>query len=224
MDLGPFVLNDDATRAIAEAHPTQAHLNALACAHRDTLERIEISEESFDPPDDLDFTDIGMLPNLVRLSLDQVSARRLHFTKKNLPALESFTAINLLSPVDLYLDLPELELLDIQHTHNDSAHNAFGASLSRCPKLRRVSTYKFRFLSGSNFCVLPECETLSMWRSECTDRLEILHAPKLQTLNLQVRSRCLYLAHVRLTDHMPSCRVVRYLLVIHKPTQHRSKY
>jgi hypothetical protein len=63
--------------------------------------------------------------------------------------------------------------------------NAFGGSLSRCPQLRGVSMYKFGPLSGRNCVALPECTMIGLHREETMRCLDILHAPKLETLGVQ---------------------------------------
>uniref|UniRef100_A0A0G4HEH0 Uncharacterized protein n=1 Tax=Chromera velia CCMP2878 TaxID=1169474 RepID=A0A0G4HEH0_9ALVE len=63
--------------------------------------------------------------------------------------------------------------------------NGFGLCMSSCPKLEKIHTYKFRMLSGENCLSLPNCTSLSLHRSECTESIQILHAPKLVDLNLQ---------------------------------------
>ena len=76
-------------------------------------------------------------------------------------------------------------------------------SLSRCPSLERVTTYKLWGLGADNYCVLPRLESLNLHRADCLEELDILWAPKLQSVNLQ---SCSSLRHFRLRN-APSARV-----------------
>ena len=119
-------------------------------------------------------------------------------TSDNTPKLERIDLFNLTEDVSVfYLDLPELKYFSAEHTYINAARNSFGLSLSRCPKLEHVDTYKFLGMSGRTFCVLPNCESIDLHRSECTDSLDILNAPKLSSLSVQAAYN---LHHLRLRD------------------------
>ena len=119
----------------------------------------------------MDFSDI-VLPSLVRLCLSCVYVRVLKLTSDNTPKLERIDLFNLTEDVSVfYLDLPELKYFSAEHTYINAARNSFGLSLSRCPKLEHVDTYKFRGMSGRNFCVLPNCESIDLTVANARTRL-----------------------------------------------------
>ena len=87
-----------------------------------------------------------------------------------------------------HLALPRLRVLDAEHTMLGERHidaGQFGLSLSRCPRLEVVTSYKFRCLGDCNYAVLPSLTSLRLHRSECTSHLDILYAPKLREVSLQ---------------------------------------
>ena len=75
--------------------------------------------------------------------------------------------------------------------------NCLGDSLTRCPKLQALSTYKFVYCHGFNFMVLPEMREMHLQRAEGLNALEILDAPKLQMINVQAAYE---LGRIRLYD------------------------
>jgi hypothetical protein len=87
-----------------------------------------------------------------------------------------------------HLDLPTLQSLSVRYATLKRSHknaNAFGDSLTRCPQLCDVTTYKFRALTGRNCVVLPECTKLDLHCAEGRASLDILHVPKLTWLGVQ---------------------------------------
>ena len=151
-----------------------------------------------DPPP-LDFSRIH-LPSLTSLELACANVGLLQLTSDNTPSITSIDLHNLLDDFALRLELPELVSFDAEHSFVGgplSQPNDFGLSLSRCPKLETVRTYKFRGLAGRNFCVCPRLYSLTLYRSECTDSLDILSAPALVELNV----RAAYgMQHLRVRD------------------------
>lgn len=116
------------------------------------------------------------------------------------------------------LALPQLRKFCAQHVMVDGPGD-FGLSLSRCPRLEEVETYKFRCLSGDNFTILPACKRLSLYRSECTDSIEVLSAPKLESLSVRAAYS---LRHVRLWD-LPCEVLVEDVEVLVKELDEKSK-
>ena len=203
----PFTLSQNAMGdlcALANVPPTHIQLQALADTHREDLTelRIHISDEhqgavlskAFKP---LDLSCMGVLPKLTRVELYAIKVQSLHFTSATTPELTSLSASNIFDGVKMHLELPELVTLAVEHTWLEDEPNTFGESLTRCPNLELVQTYKFRGLTGSNYCVLPCCTHLDLWRSECTERIEILAAPQLSQLEL---NGAFSLKHVRLRE------------------------
>lgn len=109
----------------------------------------------------LSFAEVRM-PQLVDLTLGGVRIESLKLTSANMPSLRTLdlSSIDELALFDL--ELPELRMFTAEHTMLGGPDNSFGLSMSRCPKLERIYGYKFRYLSGRNFCVLPSCETITL--------------------------------------------------------------
>ena len=187
----------DDSEATFHSHPTQSKFETFAKNHQQIV-ALHMSFESDDYPP-LDFSRI-CLPNLQRLELRCVNVHLLQLTQTNTPSITSISLDNLTGEMGLHLELPELLSFSAEHTFvgGEASHsNDFGLSISRCPKLKTIHTYKFRGLAGKNYCVLPSCESITLYRSECTDSLEILSAPKLTELNV----RAAYgLDHLRVWD------------------------
>ena len=172
-----------------DAQPTQDELKRLSVRFPQ-LERLEISAEYEDDPDELDFAADGVrLPALKMLSLACVGLTSITFTEANTPALEHLSLSNITGQVcPFHLALPQLTSFFAEHTMLGERYmdtGQFGLSLSRCPRLETVDTYKFRCLGDCNYAVLPALQNLSLHRSECTTHLDILYAPKLTDVSLQ---------------------------------------
>ena len=176
-----------------DAQPTQDELKRLSVRFPQ-LERLEISlqevAEYEDNPDELDFAADGVrLPALKTLTLACVGLASITFTEANTPALEHLSLSNITGHVcPFHLALPQLTSFFAEHTmlgERDMDTGQFGLSLSRCPRLGTVDTYKFRCLGDCNYAVLPALKRLSLHRSECTTHLDILYAPNLYDVSLQ---------------------------------------
>ena len=117
--------------------------------------------EDGDGTDALSFAEVR-LPHLVDLVLAGVRIENLTLTSANMPSLRSLD-LSCINELALFnLELPELRMFTAEHTYMGGPDNSFGRSMSRCPKLERIYGYKFRYLSGRNFCVLPSCETITL--------------------------------------------------------------
>jgi len=165
-----------------------------------TLTELTISLEYENESPEIDLAAEGLcFPELRSIKLSCVNLKSLTFTEANTPKLERAEFFNLLSACRMNLALPYLTVFNIEHSslYEESIEdeNQFGLSLSRCPSLVSLSSYKFRFLGDSNFCILPNCETITLHRSECTRHLEIWYAPKLTELSMQA---AFSLEHLRL--------------------------
>ena len=186
--------------AIYSEYRTQEHFFKYVRDNREDITSLNITADEVDESEALDFQSVGLLPNLTSLELEGIAVASLVFTTANTPNLRSITLFSVGSAhedgLDFELELPELRSLHVSHVSATGSCN-FGLSLSRCPKLKEVTTYKFRFLSGPNYCVLPNCARLRLHRSEGTDRLEILQAPRLKNLSVQAAYS---LHHLRLWD------------------------
>ena len=147
------------------------------------LQVIEI-HANFGSP--LNFSEVGCLPALKSLSLRCVNIVTATFTEDNTPALETLELNNIEEHIHIHLDLPNLTSLTVEHTWSDYTPNDLGNSLTRCPKLQSLHSYKFRGLCGKNFCVLPSMESMGLWRAELLEHLEILSAPLLENLDIEV--------------------------------------
>ena len=188
-----FVVKDG--HAAADSPICQGHLKDLA-EHGGKITELTIQTEYASSKDRLSFTEDIVFPHLETLTLVCVEVDILHLTSENMPKLKSIDLSNL-SDIILDLSLPELRSFNAEHSNLCGKENAFGLSISRCPKLEIIYTYKFRFLAGKNFCVLPSCTSLTLYRSECTESLEILYAPKLTDLSVRA---AYHLHHLRLWD------------------------
>jgi len=149
----------------------------------------------------LDFKEISFL-KLESLTIRHQSIKAMHFTKENTPILCSLTIEQSCADMEnIYMDLPELTEMEVDHiTVQDS--RGFGESLSRSPKLRFFNAYKFWGLScqgNEQVLVLPNCEMLSLDRSDDLTHLEIW-APKLEDLDLE---GCFSLTEVNILDDKP---------------------
>ena len=122
-------------------------------------------------------------PALISLELTCVGLKSLTFTEHNTPLLEELTLSNVQGECcPFHLALPQLRVLDAEHTmlgERPIDEGQFGLSLSRCPRLEAVRSYKFRCLGDCNYAVLPSLTSLLLHRSECTTHLDILYAPEL---------------------------------------------
>jgi len=136
----------------------------------------------------LDFSMVSF-PHLKALDIYLQAVKDIHFTKENMPILNS---LKIESPMlhnvgKFNLDLPDLESIDFQHVNLDDG-SGFGKSLSRCPKLKYFFSYKLWGLrvpiKDTHILALPNCEYLTLHRSDCLNYLNIW-APKLEYLNLQ---------------------------------------
>ena len=75
-------------------------------------------------------------------------------------------------------ELQALEAFDAQHVFcGDSV--GFAKSVSSCPNLERINTYKFRGLD-EQVLILPKCTYMRLHRAEGLYKLEILYAPQLE--------------------------------------------
>lgn len=176
-----------------DAQPSQDELKRIA-ARFPLLQRLDMSPNEevlmHEDPDELDFSADGIhFPVLTHLSLSCVGMKSIAFTEANTPLL---TALSLSSVIGeccpFHLALPRLRSLFAEHTalgERSIDAGQFGLSLSRCPLLETVDSYKFRCLGGSNYAVLPSLVSLKLHRSECTEHLDILYAPRLRAVSLQ---------------------------------------
>jgi hypothetical protein len=160
----------------------------------------------------LDFAGPGVLfPSLKSLKLHSVAVTSVVFTEANTPKLENLSLNNLITPFKINLmggrspcrfnlSLPELRMLSIQDTDmslRGTTGGQFGISLSQCPKLQSLHTYKLRGLGTTNFCALPSMQSMSLHQAEGMEELNILYAPKLRELDVQeARVRRLRLHHM----------------------------
>jgi hypothetical protein len=181
-----------------------SRLETLAIAHR-------IGEEP--PRQQLNFATTAF-PSLKVLHLNSISVRSITFTATNTPQLESLSLFQLSGDcAPFFLELPRLKTLNVQHVDLSSMREQdvgqFGLSLSRCPSLERVTTYKLWGLGADNYCVLPRLESLNMHRADCLEELDILWAPKLQSVNLQ---SCSSLRHFRLRNAPSTVSTVEQLI------------
>ena len=169
--------------------PTQDELKRIS-ARFTNLERLTICPEWEDEPEQLDFAADGVyFPELTYISLSGIGMTSITFTEANTPMLRHMELSNVqgdLCPFNLAL--PDLRHLEAEHTmlgERPIDAGQFGLSLSRCPKLERLQTYKFRCLGQCNYAVLPSMESMRLHRSECTTHLDILYAPRLRDVSLQ---------------------------------------
>ena len=152
--------------------------------------RIRVESEDYDS-EHIYFSELECLPALQTLELHSCNLRSLRFTKMNTPSLTHLKLSNLnvfdafTDCPDFFLHLPALKSFSAEHVITDGTLNALGDSLSRCPNLENVYTYKFHAQWGRNFCVLPKMERLTL-RAEGMFSLEILSAPHLESLNVEV--------------------------------------
>ena len=175
-----------------DEQPTQDELKRIS-ARFPQLEQLMIGPEceySDEPEEQLDFAADGVhFPALTRLQLTCVGLRSISFTEQNTPRLEHLELSNVQGECcPFHLALPRLRVLDAEHTMLGERHidaGQFGLSLSRCPRLEVVTSYKFRCLGDCNYAVLPSLTSLRLHRSECTSHLDILYAPKLREVSLQ---------------------------------------
>ena len=176
------------------SQPSQDELKRIA-ARFPLLQRLDISpnEEVLtheDEPDELDFSADGIhFPVLSRLGLSCVGMKSIAFTEANTPLLEALSLSSVIGECcPFHLALPRLRSLFAEHTalgERSIDAGQFGLSLSRCPLLETLDSYKFRCLGGSNYAVLPSLVSLKLHRSECTEHLDILYAPRLRAVSLQ---------------------------------------
>ena len=172
-----------------DEQPSQDELKRIA-ARFPRLKRLTICPEYSDEPEELDFAADGVrFPALISLELTCVGLKSLTFTEHNTPLLEELTLSNVQGECcPFHLALPQLRVLDAEHTmlgERPIDEGQFGLSLSRCPRLETVRSYKFRCLGDCNYAVLPSLTSLLLHRSECTTHLDILYAPKLREVSLQ---------------------------------------
>jgi len=154
-------------------------------------------------PPVIDFSLVS-LPALESLECMFQAVRAVHFTRENTPRLKRLS-IEQPCATDLEYfdtDLPDLESMGFEHVHITDP-SGFGKSLSRSPKLKRFSSYKLWGLGGpkskTHVLVLPNCEYLSLYRSDDLSYLKIW-APKLEELNLQA---CYSITEVTMLDRKP---------------------
>ena len=174
--------------------PSQDELKRIA-AHFPGLQRLDISPDEDvltheNEPDELDFSADGIhFPALRSLSLSCVGMKSIAFTEANTPLLEALSLSSVLGDACPFtLALPRLRSLFAEHTtlgERSIDAGQFGLSLSRCPLLETVESYKFRSLGDINYAVLPSLVSLTLHRFECTGHLDILYAPRLRTVSLQ---------------------------------------
>ena len=172
-----------------DEQPSQDELKRIA-ARFPRLKWLTICPEYSDEPEELDFAADGVrFPALISLELTCVGLKSLTFTEHNTPLLEELTLSNVQGECcPFHLALPQLRVLDAEHTmlgERPIDEGQFGLSLSRCPRLETVRSYKFRCLGDCNYAVLPSLTSLLLHRSECTTHLDILYAPKLREVSLQ---------------------------------------
>jgi hypothetical protein len=200
VSLDEFVVFDG-TSKLAEFcnHPTQDVMVQFVKKYGETVVCLSMMLDYTEENEPIDFQHLG-LPKLETLSLRNVCVKNLYLTSTNTPLLTAISLSNIQGYMKLFLELPNLTSFSAEHTHvHGETENSFGLSVSRCPNLEDIETYKFRGLTGSNFCVLPKCEHLELYRSECTDSLEILSAPNLCHLSVQAAYG---LTHLRLHDFL----------------------
>jgi hypothetical protein len=180
-------------------HPTQDTMVRFVKKYGERVRSLSMKLDYTEENEPIDFQHL-VLPNLENLNLKDVFVKNLHLTSTNTPLLASIFLSNIHGYMKLFLELPNLISFYAEHTHvHGETKNSFGLSISRCPNLEHIETYKFRGLTGSNFCVLPKCEHFELWRSECTDSLEILSAPNLSHLSVE---DAYGLTHLRLYDFL----------------------
>ena len=170
-----------ATVAQATRPPTQEDMLAFAVQHGAAVTELSIVSNY---ASQLDFKAIKW-PKLTKLMLGCVDLVAVRFTKANTPKLEHLHLSQINKWPPFYLDLPYLRELHVHHCVCGDPKGSFGSAISRCPSLEVIDTYKFRSCDGLNYCVLPNCKRLRLHRSEGTKSLRILHAPKLELVDLQ---------------------------------------
>jgi hypothetical protein len=150
----------------------------------------EEAEEEEEEDDGLDLSADGVrFPALKSLDLQGVGLQSLILTEANTPALEVLALSRIPGLIcPFQLSLPRLRSFSAEFSmlgerHNDAGQ--FGLSLSRCPSLTQVQTFKFRGLGRDNYLVLPSATSVSIKRSEGTTHLDILYAPKLRHLSVK---------------------------------------
>ena len=150
-----------------------------------------------------DFVSVLSFPQLLSLESRHLGMKAIHFTKENTPKLKHLS-IDLVQNVIRYFltDLPDLETCAFQFLSIDDPRG-LGKSLSRSPKLKSISCYKFWGIgdkkSETHVIVLPNCEHLKFHRSEDLTYMKIW-APKLQDLNFQA---CYDIKEVTILDSIP---------------------
>ena len=172
-----------------DEQPTQDELKRISTRFP-LLQQLSISVDYEDEPDELDFAADGIVfPVLTSLSLTCVGLKSITFTEANTPALVELELSNIMGQCcPFHLALPQLRSLDAEHTMLGERHidtGQFGLSISRCPRLETLRSYKFRCLGDCNYAVLPSLRLLALHRSECTHHLDILYAPQLREVSLQ---------------------------------------
>jgi len=150
----------------------------------------------------IDFSEVSF-PNLKSLSIYFQSMKAIDFTKERTPILRSLSINQSSGNFEKFLlDLPELESMNVEHITITNP-DGFGKSLSRSPKLTSFFGYKLWGLhvpkSKTHVLVLPNCETLDLYRSDDLDYIKIW-APKLEDLNLQA---CYSITEVQILDRKP---------------------
>merc|ERR1719244_1866798 len=151
------------------------------------MEELHISPEYNEEAPVIDMEKVSF-PILKSLSMICQPIKSIHFTKKNTPILSSLDIESTLVKVEkFHLDLPELTYMGVQFV-TVCDPRGFGKSLSRSPKLESFMAYKLWGLhvpkSKAHVLVLPNCQTLDLYRSDDLNYLQIW-APKLEELDLQ---------------------------------------
>lgn len=124
---------------------------------------------------------------LLELSFRRVPLAKLHLTEATCPALHSLAVEDISCFVDVFrLALPELRRLQAEDLRlSPECAGDFGLSISACPKLEEVSSYKLRGLGADNYVLAPRLRSLVLHRAEGLTHLHLLHAPVLASLNVQ---------------------------------------
>ncbi|KXZ53461.1 hypothetical protein GPECTOR_7g911 [Gonium pectorale] len=162
------------------------------------LEELEINPEYDDHLPVLNFTRLRF-PCLTSLTVHNSRLATCCFTTHNTPKLQLLNLEQMSGLRAFKLELPDLETLAFEFVTIDDC-SRLGESLSACPKLVTLSSYKFWGPDDIYELSLPSCESLSLTRSDSLEGLR-LWAPKLESLDLQ---GCFALRTVQLLDQPPA--------------------
>ncbi|XP_070195959.1 uncharacterized protein [Littorina saxatilis] len=196
--------SSEETKVHIDSGLTQKDLEELAASERGKrATELHIVVEYDDDTPIIDFGVVSF-PNLETLDVNCQAVKAFNFQAKDYPKLRHLTMENVVGNIECFdFDLPCLETISLQFVEVvDPA--GFGKSISRSPRLTSFSSYKLwgLYVGGGKYhtLVLPNCHSLSLYRSDDLDRLK-LWAPMLTSLDLQA---CYGLREVIILNRKPA--------------------